>query len=164
MIRFHFGQRDLLRTRFAIAPLMELVGAVYVLRNRPGTPCTVPGRNGRDHAVGGQNPLRPPDEKGLRRCAARRSRAAARARRLHLADRMATDRPALGPRVGLSARRDSRARPSCTLELAGRMEASPGGVSDHLTVLRQAGLVTRRREGRRVIYTRTAKGTSLCGP
>ena len=37
-------------------------------------------------------------------------------------------------------------RPSCTLELAGRMEASPGGVSDHLTVLRQAGLVTRRRE------------------
>ena len=55
-------------------------------------------------------------------------------------------------------------RPSCTLELAGRMEASPGGVSDHLTVLRQAGLVTRRREGRRVIYARTAKGTSLCGP
>jgi hypothetical protein len=55
-------------------------------------------------------------------------------------------------------------RPSCTLELAGRMEASPGGVSDHLTVLRQAGLVTRRREGRRVIYARTAKGTALCGP
>ena len=33
MIRYRFGQNDLLRTRFAIAPLMELVGAVYVLRN-----------------------------------------------------------------------------------------------------------------------------------
>lgn len=55
-------------------------------------------------------------------------------------------------------------RPSSTLELARRMEASAGGVSDHLTVLRRAGLVTRRREGREVIYARTAKGTSLCGP
>ncbi len=33
MVRFHFGQSDLLRTRFAIAPLMELIGAVYVLRD-----------------------------------------------------------------------------------------------------------------------------------
>ena len=33
MVRFHFGQSDLLQTRFAIAPLMELIGAVYVLRN-----------------------------------------------------------------------------------------------------------------------------------
>lgn len=33
MVRYRFGQRDLLRTRFAIAPLMELVGAVYALRD-----------------------------------------------------------------------------------------------------------------------------------
>jgi hypothetical protein len=33
MIRYRFGQDDLLRTRFAIAPLMELVGAVYVRRD-----------------------------------------------------------------------------------------------------------------------------------
>ena len=33
MIRYRFGQNDLLRTRFAIAPLMELIGAVYVLRD-----------------------------------------------------------------------------------------------------------------------------------
>ena len=33
MVRFHFAQSDLLRTRFAIAPLMELIGAVYVLRD-----------------------------------------------------------------------------------------------------------------------------------
>lgn len=32
MIRYRFGQDDLLRTRFAIAPLMELIGAFYVLR------------------------------------------------------------------------------------------------------------------------------------
>jgi hypothetical protein len=33
VIRYRFGQDDLLRTRFAIAPLMELIGAVYALRN-----------------------------------------------------------------------------------------------------------------------------------
>jgi hypothetical protein len=33
VIRYRFGQDDLLRTRFAIAPLMELVGAVYALRD-----------------------------------------------------------------------------------------------------------------------------------
>jgi len=33
MIRYRFGQSDLLRTRFAIAPLMELIGAVYALRD-----------------------------------------------------------------------------------------------------------------------------------
>ena len=33
MIRYRFGQDDLLRTRFAIVPLMELVGAVYALRD-----------------------------------------------------------------------------------------------------------------------------------
>ena len=42
-----------------------------------------------------------------------------------------------------------------------RMEVSAGGISDHLKVLRQAGLVAGRREGRQVIYTRTAKGDSL---
>ena len=33
MVRYRFAQGDLLRTRFAIAPLMELVGALYVLRD-----------------------------------------------------------------------------------------------------------------------------------
>src|SRR5215210_321733 len=33
MINFRFGQDDLLRTRFAIAPLMELAGCVYALRD-----------------------------------------------------------------------------------------------------------------------------------
>ena len=32
MVRYHFRQGDVLRTRFAIAPLMDLIGALYVLR------------------------------------------------------------------------------------------------------------------------------------
>jgi hypothetical protein len=36
LISFRFGQDDLLRTRFAIAPLMELVGCVYALRDPAG--------------------------------------------------------------------------------------------------------------------------------
>lgn len=52
-------------------------------------------------------------------------------------------------------------RPASTLQLAQRMQTSAGGISDHLKILRRAGLVTGRREGRQVIYTRTAKGDTL---
>jgi hypothetical protein len=52
-------------------------------------------------------------------------------------------------------------RPASTLDLARRMGVSAGGVSDHLKVLREAGLVTSRREGRLVIYARTDKGDAL---
>ncbi|MGH3313698.1 MAG: DUF5937 family protein [Streptomyces sp.] len=55
-------------------------------------------------------------------------------------------------------------RPAATLELAARMRVSAGGISDHLSVLRRAGLVTRRREGRRVVYARTLTGDALCRP
>jgi DNA-binding transcriptional ArsR family regulator len=44
------------------------------------------------------------------------------------------------------------------------MSVSAGGISDHLTVLRRAGLVTRRRDGRRVVYARTLAGETLCRP
>jgi hypothetical protein len=54
-------------------------------------------------------------------------------------------------------------RAASTQELAARLQASAGGVSEHLGVLRRAGLVTGRREGRRVIYSRTAKGDALAG-
>ncbi|HET7029792.1 MAG TPA: DUF5937 family protein, partial [Candidatus Limnocylindrales bacterium] len=53
-------------------------------------------------------------------------------------------------------------RPLATQDLAVRLSSSAGGVSDHLRVLREAGLVTARREGRRVIYSRTAIGDALC--
>jgi DNA-binding transcriptional ArsR family regulator len=48
-----------------------------------------------------------------------------------------------------------------TSELARRLEASQGGVSEHLGVLRRAGLVSARREGRSVLYSRTAAGDAL---
>jgi len=54
-------------------------------------------------------------------------------------------------------------RPAATLELARRMGVSAGGVSDHLSVLRRAGLITRHREGRRVVYARTSSGDVLRG-
>ena len=51
-----------------------------------------------------------------------------------------------------------------TSELARRLAASPGGVSEHLGVLRRAGLVRARREGRSVLYSRTAAGDALTAP
>jgi DNA-binding transcriptional ArsR family regulator len=53
-------------------------------------------------------------------------------------------------------------RPTATLELATRIGSSAGGISEHLRVLREGGLVTARREGRWVIYSRTAIGDALC--
>jgi DNA-binding transcriptional ArsR family regulator len=51
-----------------------------------------------------------------------------------------------------------------TTELARRLAASPAGVSEHLGVLRRAGLVRARREGRSVLYSRTAVGDALTTP
>ena len=52
-------------------------------------------------------------------------------------------------------------RPASTQELGKRIAVGAASVSDHLGVLRRAGLVTARREGRRVIYSRTAVGEML---
>ena len=52
-------------------------------------------------------------------------------------------------------------RPASTLELAQRMRVGAGSVNSHLSVLAREGLVSRRREGRRVIYTRTTIGDTL---
>jgi DNA-binding transcriptional ArsR family regulator len=51
-----------------------------------------------------------------------------------------------------------------TTDLAKRLAVSPGGVSEHLGVLRRAGLVRARREGRSVLYSRTASGDALTAP
>jgi DNA-binding transcriptional ArsR family regulator len=51
-----------------------------------------------------------------------------------------------------------------TTELARRLSASPAGISEHLGVLRRAGLVRARREGRSVLYSRTAAGDVLTAP
>src|SRR3954466_2007796 len=51
--------------------------------------------------------------------------------------------------------------PATTQDLAERLRASPAGVSEHLGVLRRAGLVHPQRDGRRVLYARTAAGEQL---
>jgi DNA-binding transcriptional ArsR family regulator len=52
-------------------------------------------------------------------------------------------------------------REASTTVLARRLAASPAGVSEHLGVLRRAGLVRGRRVGREVRYLRTAAGDAL---
>jgi hypothetical protein len=53
--------------------------------------------------------------------------------------------------------------PRSTTELAERLKLSPATASHHLTALRDAGLVTGRREGRAVLYVRTPLGDALTG-
>ncbi|KAB8158848.1 ArsR family transcriptional regulator [Streptomyces sp. 3MP-14] len=51
--------------------------------------------------------------------------------------------------------------PASTGELAERTGLTAGGVSQHLTALRTAGLVTSHRVARRVLYARTVAGETL---
>ena len=53
--------------------------------------------------------------------------------------------------------------PRSTTELAERLSLSPATASHHLAALRGAGLVTSRRDGRSVLYVRTALGDALAG-
>jgi DNA-binding transcriptional ArsR family regulator len=53
------------------------------------------------------------------------------------------------------------AAPASTTELAERTGMSAGGVSEHLTALRGAGMVSAHRAGRSVLYARTAVADSL---
>jgi DNA-binding transcriptional ArsR family regulator len=53
------------------------------------------------------------------------------------------------------------ARPRSTTQLARLLDASPASVSAHLSVLRRNGLVSAGREGRSVLYQRTALATSI---
>ena len=52
-------------------------------------------------------------------------------------------------------------RPLSTTELAGRTGLTPGGVSQHLTTLRAAGLVVTHRQGRALLNTRTPVAEAL---
>ncbi|MFE2407727.1 DUF5937 family protein [Kitasatospora sp. NPDC059408] len=53
--------------------------------------------------------------------------------------------------------------PATTAELAHRTGMTPGGVSQHLTTLRTAGLLTAHRTGRHVLYARTEAAEALLG-
>ena len=51
--------------------------------------------------------------------------------------------------------------PRTTTQLAGQLALSPPAVSQHLKVLKEAGLITGRRRGRMVLYQRTRAATTL---
>lgn len=51
--------------------------------------------------------------------------------------------------------------PRSTTQLAGQLGLSPPAVSQHLKVLKEAGLVTGRRRGKMVLYQRTRAATTL---
>jgi DNA-binding transcriptional ArsR family regulator len=53
------------------------------------------------------------------------------------------------------------AQPASTTALARRLQLTPGAVSQHLSVLSGAGMVTRSRVGRLVLYRRTRSGDML---
>ena len=53
--------------------------------------------------------------------------------------------------------------PRTTGEVARRVEITPGGASQHLTALRDAGLVTSARHGRSVLYARSPLADQLVG-
>lgn len=55
------------------------------------------------------------------------------------------------------------AEPLPTVELARRLGVTPSAVSQHLKVLHSTGLVSRERDGRRVLYRRTGLGDQLAG-
>ncbi len=51
--------------------------------------------------------------------------------------------------------------PRSTTDLSGALGLTPGGVSQHLSVLRDAGLISGRRVARTVLYLRSAEGDRL---
>nr|WP_306454453.1 winged helix-turn-helix domain-containing protein [Streptomyces sp. TLI_235] len=53
--------------------------------------------------------------------------------------------------------------PASTGELARRTGVTPGGVSQHLGALREAGLLDAHRVGRQVLYARTEAAEVLLG-
>ncbi|MEY9933678.1 DNA-binding transcriptional ArsR family regulator [Catenulispora sp. GP43] len=55
------------------------------------------------------------------------------------------------------------AEPVTTTELARQLQVTPGAVSQHLKVLLNAGLTSRARHGRSVLYARSPLGDSLAG-
>ena len=56
------------------------------------------------------------------------------------------------------------AEPASTTELAHRLNVTPGAVSQHLSILSAAGLTSRARHGRTVLYARSPLGDDLCRP
>ncbi|WP_026416298.1 ArsR/SmtB family transcription factor [Actinomadura oligospora] len=72
--------------------------------------------------------------------------------------------PALDALIGRTRARVlvALSEPATTTNLARRLSMTPGAISQHLSVLRDGGLVTSRRTGREVFYERSQVGDTLC--
>jgi DNA-binding transcriptional ArsR family regulator len=82
---------------------------------------------------------------------------------------MAGTRPASGSAVRLLGRPraellDALRSPATTTDLARALKVSPSAVSQHLSVLRDSGLVVGERTGRSVLYLTTERGLALLDP
>ncbi|WP_317889003.1 ArsR/SmtB family transcription factor [Salinispora vitiensis] len=55
----------------------------------------------------------------------------------------------------------SLTEPLPTVEIARRLTVTPSAVSQHLQVLHATGMITRARDGRRVLYRRSPLGDQL---
>lgn len=79
------------------------------------------------------------------------------------ADRKSSPSAALAGVFGASRARllAELSTPASTQDLAGRTGLTPGGVSQHLTALKAAGLLVAHRVGHRVLYSRTAVAEEL---
>lgn len=77
---------------------------------------------------------------------------------------MAEGAPALSKLLGAARAQllTLLSEPAATSDLAHRLGVTPGAVSQHLSVLLAAGLVTRARHGRNVLYERTPLANQLC--
>ncbi|MEV4619729.1 helix-turn-helix domain-containing protein [Asanoa sp. NPDC049573] len=73
----------------------------------------------------------------------------------------APDRLAILIGRGRAAVLDALSRPSTTAGLAATLGLAPSTVSEHLAALTAAGVVNRRRAGRRVLYSLEPAGTAL---
>jgi DNA-binding transcriptional ArsR family regulator len=76
-------------------------------------------------------------------------------------DERSNETGALDELIGSRRAAILKALPGATNELAARLNASAAGVSQHLGILRRAGLVRSARIGRRVVYERTPAGDAM---
>lgn len=166
MLELEFTAADLAHTRFALSPLWEVVASVRAPKEpdahpllRPWTARAAPAPAAAQVDLALLYAAVPVPTQPALRYPTRGIGTLWEARHIPppaaLADVLGSSR------ARLLAEPDT---PASTAGLARRTGLSPGGVSQHLSLLRAAGLVARHRTGRVVLYARTARGEALLVP
>jgi DNA-binding transcriptional ArsR family regulator len=80
-----------------------------------------------------------------------------------LSDALSTRLPVISELIGVTRARmlDTLQAPATTSALARQFAVTPGAVSQHLSVMHRAGLLTRQRSGRSVLYQTSELGLAL---